>query len=111
VVPLADAVMVTGGSSSDRYTTVFSGSGSVILGDEGRQQTGVRVNTGTVLLFSIDPSLSPSDHGLTGYGVVSHNVKSLGQLRQVVGASCSWNEALIFCPGGDDKFHVWRFVA
>ncbi len=111
VVPLGDAVMVTGGSSATRYTTIFDGSGAVILGDDGRQQTGVRVNTGTVLLFSIDPSGYPSDHGLSGYGLVSHSVKSLGQLRQVVGGSCSWTETEIFCAGGDGKFHIWKFAA
>ncbi len=109
VVPLGDRVMVLGGSGDNRYTKVFGPDGTVLLDAPGKQEIGVRVTDGSVLLFSDELSTYPKDQTLTGYQTRGGTPTQLGQIRAVRGASCSWNTTVLICPS-DKDFGVWRFA-
>lgn len=109
VVPVGDRVMVLGGSGDDRYTKVFGPDGAVLLDAAGKEQTGVRVTDGSVLLFSESLSTSTTDQALTGYRAGANSRTPLGQVRAVRGASCSWSTSVLICPS-DKDFGVWSFA-
>jgi len=110
LTPLGDGLMVQNTNSSDRYTTVFGGDGTVLLGDNGKDQTGVRLTDGSVLLFTNTPQPFAGEQSLYGFTVRTHTLKSLGHINEVRSANCSWNTELLVCPS-DTDFGVWRFAA
>jgi hypothetical protein len=110
LAPLGAGLMAQDTTSSDRYTTVFGGDGAVLLGDQGKDQTGARVTGGSVLLFSTTLTTYPGDESLYGFSVGSHTRTPLGDVKKVRSANCSWNAKLLVCPS-DRDFGVWRFAA
>lgn len=109
LVPLGAGLMVQNTDSGTRYTTVFGGDGTALLGDAGRDQTGVRVAAGSVLLFSELPYPYSSNETLSGFGVSDPAPHSLGEVKKVRSANCSWNTTLLVCPT-DDGFAAWSFA-
>ncbi len=109
LTPLGGGLLVDG-SGSNRYATVFDDNGKVLLGDEGKDQTGVRVTAGSVLLFSDAPESSPNDETLTGLAARDGTRTPLGQIKKVRAAGCSWNTRMLVCPMESD-FGVWRFAS
>jgi molecular chaperone HscA len=109
LTPLGGGLLVDG-SGSSRYATVFDDNGKVLLGDEGKDQTGVRVTAGSVLLFSDTPESSPNDETLTGLAARDGTRTPLGQIKKVRAAACSWNTRMLVCPTESD-FGIWRFAS
>ena len=110
LVPLGTGVLAQNTNSSSNYTTVFGGDGAVLLGDQGKDQTGVRVAGGSILLFSSAFVTYPGDESLYGFSVGSHTRTPLGDVKKVRSANCSWNTRLLVCPA-DDDFGIWRFAS
>jgi hypothetical protein len=110
LTPVGDGLMVQNTNSSARYTTVFDGNGAVLLGDAGKDQTGVRLTGGSVLLFTANPQTYPGDQGVYGFSARTHTRTPLGDIKKIRTANCSWNTELLICPS-DTDFGVWRFAA
>jgi len=109
LTPLGAGVMAQDTNSSDRYTKVFGGDGTLLLDDEGRDQTGVRVTGGSVLLFSEVPEPYSGDQSLYGFTASKHSRQSLGDIKKIRTGNCSWSARLLVCPS-DTDFGIWRFA-
>jgi molecular chaperone HscA len=110
LVPLGAGLMAQDTNSGSRYTTVFGGDGTVLLGDAGKDQTGVRVAAGSILLFSEYPAPSSGSETLYGFGIGDRSTDPLGEAKNVRSANCSWTATLLVCPT-DDGFGVWGFAS
>jgi hypothetical protein len=110
LTPLGAGLMVQNTNSSSRYTQIFGGDGAVLLGDAGKDQTGVRLTGGSVLLFSKVPQRYADDQSLYGFTLGSHTRTPLGDIKNIRSADCSWNTQLLVCPS-DTDFGVWRFAS
>ena len=110
LTPLGDGLMAENTNSSDRYTKVFDGGGTVLLDEQGKDLTGVRVTGGSVLLFSDVPGSYPADQSLYGF-TASHRTRTpLGDVKKIRSANCSWSTRELVCPS-DTDFGIWRFAS
>jgi molecular chaperone HscA len=110
LIPLGAGLMAQNSNASGRYTTVFGGDGTVLLGDGGKDQTGVRVTAGSILLFSELPEPYSGNETLYGFGIGDKSTDPLGDVKNVQSANCSWSATLLVCPT-DDGFGVWGFAS
>jgi len=110
LTPLGDGLMAQNTNSGSRYTTVFGGDGAVLLGDGGKDQSGVRVTGASILLFSDVPQPYPGDQSLYGFSVRGTARTPLGDVKKIRSANCSWNTQLLVCPS-DTDFGIWRFAS
>jgi hypothetical protein len=109
LIPVGKHVLAT-----DRDTpasVLLSSDGKQVLKNEDKNSYGVRI-TGGSLVFFTGPQSATSGTTLTMVGVTAASGEriALGALPKTIGASCSWNAALILCASGG-SFQVWRFAS
>ncbi len=108
LVPVGDRVLGTNAVGTPASALYDSG-GKQLLVDEDRPQVAVPVNSGSLLLLSVQTSSYPGDVSLVGVRATDGTRTALGQLTKVRTRSCSWNERFLVCPG-EKEFGVWRFA-
>jgi hypothetical protein len=107
--PIGDSI-VAYATGSGGYARVYDKAGTERLGDRGKDQLPYGVNGSSLLLFSNEMTTDVGDQTLTGLGLHSHTWTALSQIKQIRGASCSWNQSLLVCPE-DTDFGIWRFAS
>ncbi|AVT36362.1 Hsp70 family protein [Plantactinospora sp. BB1] len=106
LLPVGERVLVRL-DSSDPVAKLFSAEGDEKLSRDG---FAVRVDGGNLLVFAEAPAPYNQDASVAGVVAESGELTELGQLKQVVPTSCSWNSSVIVC-GARSEFVVARFVA
>ncbi|GAB3967859.1 Hsp70 family protein [Plantactinospora veratri] len=106
LLPVGERALVRLGSS-DPAAKLFSAEGDEKLSRDG---FAVRVDGGNLLVFAEAPTPYSQDASVAGVVAESGKLTELGQLKQVVAASCSWNSSVIVC-GARSEFVVARFTA
>ncbi len=107
ITPVGDRVLVFG-DSSNVFDTLYDQKGTRLVNDQS-DKAWVRLNSGSVLLFSESLSSYPDDESVTGYGAQSKKKTPLGVLHQVRASSCDWTEKLIVCAR-DSDFAIWQLA-
>ncbi|GIG96214.1 Hsp70 family protein [Plantactinospora mayteni] len=105
LLPVGEGALVQMGSSNPA-AKLFSADGDEKLSRDG---VAVRVDGGNLLVFAEQPNQYNQDVSVAGVVAESGKLTELGQLKQVVGASCSWNTSVIVC-GARSEFLVARFT-
>ncbi|MDG4791401.1 PQQ-binding-like beta-propeller repeat protein [Micromonospora sp. WMMD1102] len=75
-----------------------------------RDGIAARVDGGNLLVFAKEPATYSQDVSIAGVVAESGEPTELGQLKEVVPASCSWNTSVVVC-GARSEFVVAGFTA
>jgi molecular chaperone HscA len=105
LLPVGEHIVVQT-STTPQTATVYGPDGTKLISKEG---VAVRLDGGNLLLFADGLSTSVGNVSAAGVRVRSAEPIELGELKGVRPASCSWNSALIACPG-DTSFVFRSFV-
>jgi hypothetical protein len=108
LVPVGARVLATQAESTPA-SHLFGPDGVQLLPDDARNDTGVRVNGASLILFSKPSSDYPDDVSLSGVASQPRSPTSLGLLPKVRTLSCSWNDVYLVCASTND-FGIWRFA-
>ncbi|MGI5146048.1 Hsp70 family protein [Plantactinospora sp. CA-294935] len=106
LLPVGEHALVRLGSTNSA-AKLFSGDGDEKLSRDG---FAVRVDGGNLLVFDEQPGTYSQDASVAGVVAESGELTELGQLKQVIGTSCSWNTSVVVC-GARSEFVVVRFTA
>ncbi len=108
LVPVGDRILATtiGSTPASR---LFDPDGKQLLRAEDQKAVGVRVNAGSLIFFTAEPSSYPADASLSGVTAGSGARTALGQLSKTRTLACAWTERYIACAREKD-FGVWRFT-
>ncbi|MGX7669475.1 Hsp70 family protein [Plantactinospora sp. DSM 117369] len=106
LLPVGEHALVRLGSS-DPAAKLFSGDGTEKLSRDG---FAVRIDGGNLLVFDEQPGTYSQDASVAGVVAESGKLTELGQLKQVIGTSCSWTTSVVVC-GARSEFVVVRFTA
>jgi outer membrane protein assembly factor BamB len=107
VTAVGDRIVVNAGTSTV-VNKLYDASGKLLLDGTG-DPVWVRINAGSLLLFSESTSDYGKDVTVAGLSAQSAKKTVMGVLREVRSSSCGWTDTLLVCAR-DSDFAIWKIT-